>query len=429
MSEYSRTVNESDSQGAPSTAADALASPTGADAQISDNEQSEAAPRRRRRIRPYPAASLRDVLPLAQGVVKTAGGANRVRRLTLLEQLRKSADSSATRDLLTNSGKYGATRGSFRSEFVELTPEGRQAVDPDLSDAERTRARFALAIARIAPSKLLYEALLNQRLPTAEVLRDMLVEREIPEDFAQEAAELFVLNAKDLGVLRLISGAERVVPIDQVLEELPDDRQYAATVAVPASDEEAQQPARSTQRSGTVTPLRPASVAGLDRTCFFVAPIGTDDSDERRHSDLILAQIVETAVASVDPSLSVVRADSIAEPGRITEQILAHIAGARLVVADLSFLNPNVFYELALRHAMGLPAVLVSRLSDRIPFDIADLRIVRMDMADIYTFVPQMEAYRTELASHVRQALEHPESVRTPVSDLLSANPRSRSSE
>lgn len=54
----------------------------------------------------------------------------------------------------------------------------------------------------------------------------------------------------------------------------------------------------------------------------------------------MLAPIVQPAVASVDPSLTVIGADAIAEPGRIIDQILGHIAEARLVVADLSFLNP-----------------------------------------------------------------------------------------
>ena len=112
-----------------------------------------------------------------------------------------------------------------------------------------------------------------------------------------------------------------------------------------------------------------------------------------------------------------VRADAIAEPGRITEQILRYIKGARLVVADLSFLNPNVFYELGLRHAFGSPVVLLSRVEDPVPFDVSGLRIVRMDMSDIYTFVPQIEAYKAEVSSHVRQALGT-SGLASPVSSL-----------
>ncbi len=59
--------------------------------------------------------------------------------------------------------------------------------------------------------------------------------------------------------------------------------------------------------------------------------------------------------------------------------------------------------------------MLITRLSERIPFDIADLRVVRLDMTDIYSFVPRMEGWRAELTQHARQALQQPEGVITPI--------------
>jgi hypothetical protein len=102
----------------------------------------------------------------------------------------------------------------------------------------------------------------------------------------------------------------------------------------------------------------------------------------------------------------------------ISQQILQHVLGARLVVADLSFHNPNVFYELAIRHATGLPTVLISRAAESVPFDVADLRVLRVDMTDLYSFVPQMEAWRAELTQHARQALEQPDAAVTPITLL-----------
>ena len=39
----------------------------------------------------------------------------------------------------------------------------------------------------------------------------------------------------------------------------------------------------------------------------------------------------------------------------ITSQVLQHVTEDALVVADLTGRNPNVFYELALRHAIRKP--------------------------------------------------------------------------
>jgi hypothetical protein len=39
-------------------------------------------------------------------------------------------------------------------------------------------------------------------------------------------------------------------------------------------------------------------------------------------------------------------------------------------------------------------------------------------MTDLYTFVPQIEAWRAELTQHARQALEHPDAAVTPITLL-----------
>jgi hypothetical protein len=116
-----------------------------------------------------------------------------------------------------------------------------------------------------------------------------------------------------------------------------------------------------------------------------------------------------------------VRADLIDKPGLITQQVIEHIVNARLVVADLSFHNPNVFYELALRHATGKPTVQICRTIDTIPFDIADVRTIRVEMTDIHAFVTQTETWRAELTNQARRALEEPEASANPLSALGAA--------
>jgi hypothetical protein len=92
---------------------------------------------------------------------------------------------------------------------------------------------------------------------------------------------------------------------------------------------------------------------------------------------------------------------------------------SRLVIADLSFHNPNVFYELALRHAAKLPIVQIIRASDDIPFDINQMRTIEIDTSDIYSLVPKIESYRSEIANQVRRALEPDHVVETPISNYF----------
>jgi len=127
-----------------------------------------------------------------------------------------------------------------------------------------------------------------------------------------------------------------------------------------------------------------------------------------------LGTFIEPALQSFN--LKVVRADGIDKPGIITKQVIEHIIRSRLVIVDLSYHNPNVFYELALRHMMRLPIVQIICKADNIPFDINQMRTVVIDTTDIFTPVPKITSYQSEISSQIRRALENADSVETPIS-------------
>ena len=85
------------------------------------------------------------------------------------------------------------------------------------------------------------------------------------------------------------------------------------------------------------------------KTCFVISPIGEPESDTRKRADKILKYVIDPSVER--RGYKAVRADHISEPGMITSQVIQHIVDDDLVIADLTDRNPNVFYELALRHA------------------------------------------------------------------------------
>lgn len=92
--------------------------------------------------------------------------------------------------------------------------------------------------------------------------------------------------------------------------------------------------------------------------------------------------------AMVEPAaavhgLTVVRADEMSEPGTITAQIVEHVVGAKAVVADLTDENANVFYELAVRDAAHLPAVMIAEVGTNLPFDKAQDRTIFFEAGDL----------------------------------------------
>ena len=138
----------------------------------------------------------------------------------------------------------------------------------------------------------------------------------------------------------------------------------------------------------------------LDEECFFIAPIGRDGSSERERSDKVLEFIVGKAAQKL--GLIAVRGDRIAEPGQITRQVIDHVLGARAAVADLTGLNPNVFYELAVRHAARLPIALIAEKDCLLPFDIAHMRTIFFDHTDLRS----ADFCENEIVSQLKQALQ-----------------------
>jgi hypothetical protein len=76
------------------------------------------------------------------------------------------------------------------------------------------------------------------------------------------------------------------------------------------------------------------------------------------------------------------RADDLYRPSTIVNDIWAYTKQSKIVLADLTGKNPNVFYELGLAHALAKPAILVAESMDDVPFDLRSLRVIEYDKND-----------------------------------------------
>src|ERR1051325_1667392 len=114
--------------------------------------------------------------------------------------------------------------------------------------------------------------------------------------------------------------------------------------------------------------------------CFLIGPIGSQNSPQRKHADMVLNLLVKEVLESREFGYQVRRADEVADPGMIGDQILANIINADLVIADLTDLNPNVFYELGIRHYVTKPTIHIAKLGTPLPFDNAAHRTIFVDI-------------------------------------------------
>lgn len=224
--------------------------------------------------------------------------------------------------------------------------------------------------------------------PAPEHIGNVLeVRYGVPRERVQEATTLLRENGLFAGVLQQQPDGSTIVRLGVATTGTPIPLQPATALSEPGAD----------QQSSTTT------TTDFATTCFVITPIGDDESEERKHANMIFKNVIEPVAAEL--GLVALRADQISRSGIITQQIFECLAKSRVCVADLSFNNPNAFYELGIRHMCKVPTVQIIRKGDKIPFDVSQGRTIKIDMTDVYSVLESVESAKKELKQHLKHAL------------------------
>lgn len=271
-----------------------------------------------------------------------------------------------------------------------LSETGRKMLAPTYEGEREEGVKKAL----FTPSVLsrFYTDYNGSTMPSDELFPNVLETRyDVPRERTGEAIEIIRENAKFAGALTTKSDGKEALSFSDVAFAVPPG---TPKPAVSAEVDEGE----STVADGA------AEHEDWETTCFVITPIGSDDSVERKHSDAILKHLLSPVLESF--GLRAVRADKITKPGIITKQVIEYIAYSKLCISDLSFSNPNAFYELGVRHAFKLSTIQVIRKGDKIPFDVSQGRTIIVDTSDPYTIMDRFEVARNELREHVTAVMK-----------------------
>lgn len=163
--------------------------------------------------------------------------------------------------------------------------------------------------------------------------------------------------------------------------------------------------------------------AKTSKSCFFITPIGASDSPERRRADWIFHHVIEPVSEKL--GLDAERADLMSGSAMISTNIFKAISEAPACVADLTGLNPNVFYEIGVRHSLKLPIIHLAQQGTALPFDTAPHLTHFYDLADYNS----MAATKEFLAKEMKLVTEKEYVVSNPFTHALGNIEISRSGD
>ena len=129
-----------------------------------------------------------------------------------------------------------------------------------------------------------------------------------------------------------------------------------------------------------------------DRLVFVLSPFAEP-------FNTIYLDHVRPTVQSIS-GLTCLRADDIYDNKPIIEDIWKSINGARVIIAELTGKNPNVFYETGIAHTVGKEVILLTQSMDDVPFDLRHLRCI------VYDYTPRgISTMETNLRNTVSNIL------------------------
>jgi hypothetical protein len=139
--------------------------------------------------------------------------------------------------------------------------------------------------------------------------------------------------------------------------------------------------------------------------------LGDEGTDFRVHADWLFEGIIRPVMATFPEFNVPIRADKIARPGMIDTQVIEQLLSVDLVIADLSFLNPNAFYEIGIRHVAERPIVHMQLKHESLPFDVGGFRSIKFSLRH----PSEVELAKTELQRAVQEVSAKAYRVETPV--------------
>lgn len=270
---------------------------------------------------------------------------------------------------LSSALKYGFLSRPAAGK-VEVTDLGKKVLRPQNPTDEVAGIREA--VLRAPKISDVYKHYRGENIPDEPFFANALADTfGIPPDKHEEFKAIFLESLQDSALVETHNQKRRVVDVSQ-----------GAGIA--------------TETATSLPRLEKAVSVQQGDSCFVMMPFAEPVGGYYK-------AIYEPAIQKA--GLKPVRADDdIFSTGKIIDQVWSGIHSAKVLVAELTGRNPNVFYELGLAHALQKPVVLISSNEGDVPFDIQHIRVIYYNVYDPFWG----EKLISKIAENVLSAIRNP---------------------
>lgn len=290
------------------------------------------------------------------------------------------ADAAKFLGLSTAAGPFGVEISSaIKYGFLDQPESGH--LQPTLLAKKILRPQsqsdtidgFRQAVMNAPDISEVYQHYRGENLPDDQFLRNTVVETyKVPAESFQEFKQVFMESLETAELMTKHGDKIRITDV------------ASGDASAPAISDRLKKLEKSTN-------------VGANDSCFVMQPFAAPLGD---YYEKIYRPAIEKA------GLRPVRADAeIFATGKIMDQVWTGINAAKVLVAELTSRNPNVFYELGLAHAMNKPVVLVSAKEEDVPFDLQHIRVIYYDVTDPFWGNKLIE----KVAENILSAIQNPE--------------------
>ena len=266
--------------------------------------------------------------------------------------------------------KYGFLSRPEKKQ-LEVTELGKQILRPKSN--EDVAKGYQKAVLNAPVISEVYKHYRGENLPDAQFFDNALEDTfSVPKEKLSEFKDIFSSSLRTASLLEEHDGRVRVLDSASSIESTEESTEYierlSSGVSVKAGD-----------------------------SCFVMMPFTSPIGD-------CYTSVCKPAIEKAN--LTPVRADNeIFGAGKIMDQVWSGINAAKVLVAELTTKNPNVFYELGIAHALEKPVVLVSSNEDDVPFDLKHIRVIYYDKNDPFWG----QKLLNKVAENIVSALKNPE--------------------